>query len=225
MRLISRFGAAALAVGAFIAPASAQIQVFGGVDQERTASTVVMFDGTNPGVMGGASVSFSPPKWKEEYNNFDAMLEQHKIKGHNVRLGKNWWTTLDTTIALELGGTKVEPGAYHLGLHCDKDGKFHLLLLDAKQSTKNGWVPFGNADAWKAEYRIPLEFKKDALETSKEKMEIELTSDPKDKTTGAFAVRWGKHELSAPVKFLVPAPKAGKGAENASGDKVEPAKK
>jgi hypothetical protein len=32
-------------------------------------------------------------------------------------------------------------------------------------------------------------------------MEIEITADKKDAATGKFSIRWGKHELSAPVKF------------------------
>ncbi len=223
MRLISRFCATGLAASAFLVPASAQVTAFGGVDRDRAGSTVIMFDQGTRNVLGGASISFSAPEWKDEYNDFDAMLEKHKLKGHNARLGKNWWTTLDTTIALEIGGTKVAPGAYHLGLHCDTDGKFHLLVLDAAKSTKNGWLPF-LTEAWKPEYRIPLELKKGAREESTVKMQIELTAEPKNPSSGAFAVRWGKHELTAPVKFTVPAAKP-KGAEDASGGKVEPAKK
>ena len=32
-------------------------------------------------------------------------------------------------------------------------------------------------------------------------MVIEITGDKKDPTTGKLSLRWGKHELSAPVKF------------------------
>jgi hypothetical protein len=225
MRIFPRLCAAALAAGAFLTSAPAQLQVFGGVDKERRSSTVIMFDRSSPGAMAGASISFSAPQWKPEYDDFDAMLDKYKMKGNNLRLGKNWWTSLDTTMALEIAGTKVDAGAYHVGLHCDKDGNFHLLLLDAGESAKNGWVPFGNFGAWKAAYRIPLELKKDTLEESRERMEIELTADPKNPTSGGFAIRWGKHELAAPVKFTVPAQKkSGNGAGDASGVKTEPAK-
>ena len=33
------------------------------------------------------------------------------------------------------------------------------------------------------------------------RMEIEITADKNDPATGRFSIRWGKHELSAPVRF------------------------
>jgi hypothetical protein len=198
--------AAVCAVGAFLSPVSAQMQVFGGADEDRRATTFVMF---GKGVMAGASISYSAPEWRADY---DAQFEE--LKGKNLRLGKNWWTDLDTSVGLEIAGTKIEPGSYFLGLHCDKDGAFHLLVLDAKQAMKNGAMPFA-AEQWKADMKVPLTLAKGSLKESRSKMEIELTADSKDPTKGKFAIRWGTHELSAPVKIAVPAAAKEAGAKKA----------
>jgi hypothetical protein len=215
MRFPLTLCATALAVGAFLAPAAAQVQIFGGVDPDRRASTVVMF-GAN--FAAGASVSFSAPNWKDEY---DGMLDQ--LKGKNARLGKNWWTSLDTSVALEIGTTKLEAGTYFLGLHVDNDGNFHLLVFDAKNAMKTGLMPFA-PDRWTVETKAALKLNKDALKESSTKMQIVLSADASNPGAGKFAIHWGKHELMAPVKFHIPSGNGTKGAEDASGKKTEPKK-
>src|SRR5712675_468024 len=146
------------------------------------------------------SISYSQPNWQDSYNG---MLE--KLKGGNyTRLGKNWWTTFDTVGTLEIGGTKIEAGSYYLGLAVDKDGAFSLLVFDSRQAMKTGLLPFTTAlykGETKAETKAPLTLAKDSLKEVVVKMEIEITADKKDPATGKFSIRWGKHELSAPVKF------------------------
>ena len=56
----------------------------------------------------------------------------------------------------------------------------------------------GNA---KAEFTAPLTFARNSLKELVAKMEIEITADKNDAATGRFSIRWGKHELSAPVRF------------------------
>jgi hypothetical protein len=184
-------------------------QAFSFMDTDRKASVMLAFVGQEA-VVAGAAINFTSPVWKDSNN---ALID--KLKGQNVRLGKNWWTTLDTISPLEIGGAKIAPGAYYLGLHCDKDGKFSLLVIDAGKAMKNGWVPF-DSEPWKADVTAPLTLAKDSLKDTVEKMEIELATEKTDPTTGKFSVRWGKHELSAPVKVTM----AGK-TQEAAGDKKE----
>jgi len=51
------------------------------------------------------------------------------------------------------------------------------------------------------------EKKRDSLKESQSKMVIAITADEKDSTKGKFSVQWGKHELSAPVTYQLPAAK------------------
>ena len=198
------FLAATLATLTFLPALHAQ-QVFGGPDPDRRASTVVVST-ESFGVLAAASISYSPATWQDSY---DGMLET--LEGSNyTRLGKGWWTTFDTVGTLEIGGAKIEAGSYYLGLAVGKDGAFSLLVFDSKQAMKAGLLPGTTAlyrgDA-KAEAAAPLTYAKNSLKERVVKMEIEITADTKDPATGKFSIRWGKHELSAPVKFHLAAAK------------------
>jgi hypothetical protein len=189
--------ATTLAILAFV-PVLPSQQVRGGPDPDRKACNVFVFN-DNREALAGASMSYSQPTWKDSYNGMLAELQ-----GNYARLGKNWWTTFDTVGALEIGGTKLEAGSYYLGLFVDKDGAFSLLIFDSKQAMKAGLLPFTTAlytGEAKADARAPLTFAKDSLQEVVVKMEIEIAADKKNPTTGKFSIRWGKHELSAPVKF------------------------
>ena len=197
-------GVAALAATALLTASvpAQQLRTFGGTDPERKASTVFLaivkgeesFD-----MKGGAAINYSPPTWQDSY---DAQLDSGKFNNTNQRLGKNWWTSFDTYSPLEFGGTKIPAGAYYLGIHVDQGGKFQLLFLDPKTVLTSGWVPF-MATPWKTELKAPLTFAKNSLPEAVEKMEIAITADQKNPTNGKFSIKWGKHELSAEVKFMV----------------------
>jgi hypothetical protein len=195
---------ATLAALTFLPALQAQ-KVAGGPDPDRRASNVFVFTDDFE-TLAGASISYSQPSWQDSY---EGMLDG--IKGSNyTRLGKNWWTTFDTVGALLIGGTKIEAGSYYLGLAVDKDGAFSLLVFDSKQAMKTGLLPFSTSlfkGEVKAEIKAPLTFAKGSLKDAVVKMEIEITADPKDPATGRFSIRWGKHELSAPVKFTLATPK------------------
>lgn len=141
MRIPHSLCAVALAAVAFLAPARAQIQTFGGPDEDRMASTLIFAD-TSGGTFspkGALSISYSQPDWQDKYTK---VLESGKFNGTNQRLGKNWWTSFDTMTALEIGGTKIAAGTYYLGIHVDKEGKLHLMVIDTKTAITKGWTPF-----------------------------------------------------------------------------------
>lgn len=196
----SKAGVATLFVLSLLSTtARGQIQVFGGPEADRRSSTVVMF---GEDVVVGVSISYSAPEWKDSYDTPGA-LDQNK--GQNVRLGKNWWTSLDTNVPLEIGGTRLEPGAYFLGLHYGEDGSFKLLVIDSVQAMKESMMPFDPA-GWKGGTMIPLKMSKDSLEETQDEMVIAITAAEGDPTKGSFSIQWGKHELSADVRFHVGGP-------------------
>jgi hypothetical protein len=206
MRIPTTLCAAALAVCAFLTPAvRAQVKAFGGPDDDRKACTLIFADtaGGNFSPKGAVSINYSQPDWKESYNK---QLGSGEFNGKNARLGKNWWTSFDTYIPLTVGGTKVAPGNYYLGIHVDEKGAFKLLFLDQKVALTNGWTPF-MPEPWKSDIAAPLTLAKDSLKESQSKMVIAITADEKDSTKGKFSVQWGKHELSAPVTFQLPTAK------------------
>ncbi len=177
------FLAAALAV-----PAQAQVKAFGGT-APRAAATRIFF---TDHCVGMVCVQHGTPEWKAEY---DGMLGT--LKGKSLRLGKDFWTTLNTSVELTIGETTVAAGSYYLGLKCDAEGNFHLLVMKQDTADKAGWVPFME-DAWKADYTLAM--KHTTGEKSADKMTMELNVDPKDPASMTFQISWGKHVLAMPVK-------------------------
>jgi hypothetical protein len=187
--LSAAFAALCLAV-----PAAAQVQVHAG-NGTCAASTAVFF---GEKVMGGMQITYNQPPWKEEN---EAKIEQ--AKGHLNRLGMNWWSMFNTSVDVEIGGTKVPAGCYVLGLDCSKDGKWSLALLDASKAMKAGAMPFPVDEKgtmnWKPEILAPLEHKNDAKTVAeKMTMTLELSKDLK----GSYTLAWGKHTLTAAMTVV-----------------------
>jgi len=193
---------AVLALASLASTAAAQVQAMNNTDTGRKNSICILFEpggehNFNP--KGAVAINYSQPDWKDEYTK---ALDSGKFNNSNQRLGKNWWTSFDTTMALEIGGTKIAPGAYFLGLHIDEAGKPQLMFIDAAAANKSGWAPF-MATPWKAEFTAPLTLAKNSLKETVSQMEITITADQKNPSTGKFSIKWGKHELSADVKFQI----------------------
>jgi hypothetical protein len=196
--------AVSLAAVTFVLALPAQ-QVFGGPDPDRKSSTVFVSTESR-GAFAAVSISYTPPDWRDSYNE---TLEKLPSADY-MRLGKGWWTTFDTVGALEIGGTKIEAGSYYLGLAVGKDGAFSLLVFDSKRAMKTGLLAHTSAlyrGEIKADAVAPLTLAKDSLKDVVVKMAIEIAADEKHPATGRFSIRWGKHELSAPVKFHLDGPK------------------
>lgn len=181
----------------------AQVQVFGG-DSPRMSSTKMIFSAQFE-MLGAICIQYGQPKWKAEY---EEMADQ--AKGKSLRLGKDFWTTMNTTTGFTMGGVKVAAGAYYLGLKCDDKGAFSLLVIDAKKSDKNGWAPF-NAEQWEADYTVPL-----TKSTSKETVEA-LTISVSGSTPDALELKvaWGTHSLTAAASAHIAGAKDEKAAKPA----------
>jgi|SRR5687767_2110084 len=182
---------AAVALAALALPAQAQVQAFGG-SAPRMAATRVYFDPQAHAFKGMVCVQYGQPEWKADY---DSQMEG--LKGKSVRLGKDYWTTLNTTMPLEIGGAKLTPGPYYLGLQCDAEGNFHLAIMKAEAADKAGMAPFME-DAWKIDHTAAL--KKTASDKPADKLTIDLDPDAKDPSLLTLKITWGKHVLTVPVK-------------------------
>ncbi len=190
--------AAIVAVLALVPTLTAQ-RVDGGADPDRRSSTVAV-SSEEAGVLAAVSISYSSPAWQDSH---DGMLEQ--LKGSNyTRLGKGWWTTFDTVGRIEIGGQAIEAGSYYLGLAVAKDGAWSLLLFDSGQAMKRRLLPGTTAlytGEARAELRAPMTLGKEPLAEVVTRLEIEIRADKGDVTAGRLSIRWGRHELSAPVRF------------------------
>ncbi len=187
----------------FAASTTAQVQVFGGSTQRHATSQVLFGDG----LMAGIAIEHGQPVWKDKY---DGMLDQ--LKGKLNRLGSNWWTTMTTSVDIELGGAEVPAGSYLLGLHCSKDGKFGLAFLEATKGMKQGAVPFpmNGGMNWKPDFIAPLTFHKGVIKGVVKKLELALKVKGDDLANGSFALSWGTHQLRAKLAVIPGGHKHGK---------------
>jgi hypothetical protein len=183
--------AAACAAASLASFLPAQIQVFGGNQDQRANSMLVYFSDKPE---GGIAITYGQPEWKAEY---DAMAE--KAKGQRFRLGKNWWSTFDTSARLEFGKTTIPAGSYFVGLECDKEGNFQLLLLNAHRAMVQNEMPF-TPKTWKVDHTIPMTFEKGALTESVKKLTIDLKAPKDDPTQVSLTITWGTHRLTANAK-------------------------
>lgn len=183
--------------------AAQEVQVFGGNGEVRQAATKIAFD-QQFNCLAQVCIQYGNPPWKDEYA---AMTE---AKNKNFRLGKNYWTTLNTANNLTIGGVEMPAGAYFLGLHTDRSGKMHLAAFEASASNRAGQGPWA-PDNWTIDWVAPLEHKK--VDAVAETLAINLLGNSLDEVT--LQIHWGNHALTAPVSIQPMT----KGAADASGDK------
>ena len=183
--------AAFLATCALALPSLADVQVFGG-GGERAAYMQVFFGPNGPAGLVG--IQYGQPQWKDEY---DAQFD--RIKGNDLRLGKDNWTTFNTDIAVSFGETQVSAGTYFFGLRCTDEGDFHLIVLEATAASKAGAVPFNPASWGEPTHVIPLEH----TETGgmERKMVMEFPADSEEPSKFTFRLAWGGHELTCDGTF------------------------
>ncbi|MEZ5966603.1 MAG: DUF2911 domain-containing protein [Planctomycetota bacterium] len=203
-----RFALATIVLSALV---PAQGKLFGGNGEDRKASTKFLLDEAQGyKMLGSVCIQYGSPTWKSEY---DGMVEQ--AKGKSFRLGKNFWTTLNTSSSLSISGTNIPAGAYYLGAHCDEKGEFHLLVIDAKTADSKAWTPFNSAE-WKPTYTCAL--KHGTSKTSVSNLSIGIEGE--DPAALQLQVTWGTHTFSAPLEM-----KTGTGSvQDAAGKVIEKAK-
>ena len=124
-----------IALGASIAsasrPAHFSVQEKGKAyiqDEPRGMARVLYFG--DAGIAGEYSIEYGKPAWKDEY---DKML-----KGR-LRLGNNYWTTLDTWNDLSIGDKEVKAGMYFVAL--ERSDKGVSLVLPDSSRRKSASAP------------------------------------------------------------------------------------
>ncbi|HEX6810734.1 MAG TPA: DUF2911 domain-containing protein [Planctomycetota bacterium] len=184
---------AAFAALCLTVPAAAQkINGMAASSQRGEARLLVMAEDRSAFSM--VSVTYGQPQWKD---NYTGMLDS--LKGKMNRLGKDGFTTLITFSELDIGGAKIAAGSYICALHCDKDGKFGLALLDSTKAMKEKVFP--GAD-FKPDVLAPLTFTKDGAKESAANLTMSFDTKAEDGGKGTFTIAWGKHTLTAPCQLF-----------------------
>lgn len=190
------FFTAALAALCLALPTTAQ-KLTGASGGAMRNETRIMIFTEDFSTFAMASLTHGQPVWQDSY---DGMMD--KLKGKMNRLGKDWFTTLITSSELEIGGTKIAPGSYVVGLHCDNDGKFALAMMCSTKAMKDGLAPW-SAD-WKPEFVAPLTLNKGVAKDSVKLMTMTIDAEKDGAGKGTFTLAWGKHTLTAPVMLHAP---------------------
>jgi len=123
-------------------------------------------------------------------------------KGKTWRLGKDFWTVLDTNVPLKIAGKEVAAGTYYLGLFRSADGSTWSLAFVEPSKARAAHL-----DAFEIN-KAPIQFKVSMTEEKPssslaEKLTIKfsyLKEKPKDVT---LRVMWGKLQLKAPIQVML----------------------
>lgn len=175
------------------------LQAFGGApDEERAVSRVVYYDSASQSFEGQFAISYGRPLWNSIYE--DSGQLDDLTMGKTFRLGKNFWSTLDTTIALEVGGVRVPPGLHYLGLRRSENGQWRLGFIDPSKARRSHLDASRTASA-EFEFTAPLAFS--PSEIRKERLMISLSYDPIRPEDVRMRIEWGPHMLSAPIKAIL----------------------
>jgi hypothetical protein len=164
--------------------------------EERGGARVLYWDTKLDTSAGQFAIEYGRPDWKKDYEDpakFDAMT-----KGKVWRMGKNFWTLLDTSLPLTISGKSVAPGYYYIGLRRSADGaNWSLAFLDPaplRAARSDGFL----VNKAKMAFEVPVK-----VEPSKEivgKLAIALMYEEKTPTHVTFKLAWGNFTATAPIE-------------------------
>ncbi len=160
--------------------------------EPRAMARVVYFSQT--GLAGEYAIEYGKPEWKSEY---DSQFEK-LTRGQRLRLGRDWWTTLNTFCVLKFGEkSELKPGEYFLALDCSDKGEWSLVALDPEPLRKSKFDAFGSSQT-KGGTKIPLQYA--TTSDSVKELTIQFVADPQSTKQQTLEIRFGKHRLTALVK-------------------------
>jgi len=171
----------------------------GGVDDY--GSTRVLFWNTKVDSSAGQfAINYGRPGWKKDYEDsakFDAMT-----KGKVWRMGSNFWTTLDTSLALKISGKSIPVGAYYLGLHRSEDGATWSLAFIDPAKVRSARVDAFEIQKAKVEFMAPMTTAE--AKAVVQKLTITLSRAKENPRKATLEVAWGNLALTAPIEATVP---------------------
>ena len=182
----------AAAVGAFAADGGPRAAV---QTKVRTLSRVVLFG--DKGLAGEYSIQYGSPEWKPAYDqDFEKIT-----RGQRIRLGNDWWTTLDSfetlTFTDQAGGTtELAAGSWFLALDCSAEGAWNLVALDPAPIRKAKLDAFASAKTTGGTL-VPMQY--DTVEDEESSLKIGFVAVEGKPLEQTLEIRFGKHRLRTAV--------------------------
>lgn len=180
-------------------PAQEIVGEGGGMMEERGSARVLYWNTKLDTSAGQFAIDYGRPEWKKDYE--DAAKFDGLTKGKVWRMGKNFWTILDSSLPLKISGKAVPPGYYYLGLRRSADGaQWSLAFLDpmkVQAARLDGFI----IDKAKVEFEVPVK-----MESSRDiagKLTITLAYPEKTPTQVTFKLAWGNFVATAPVEVTL----------------------
>lgn len=170
-----------------------------GTKTERGSTRLAYWDNEKNEAVGQVAIDYGRPVWKDGYDTqLDAMT-----RGKIWRMGENFWTSLDTSLPVSIGGVEIPVGYYYLAVERSADGAdWELLVVDpasVRERFLDAYEVGTRPSAVPVRLRVPLAFERREGEGGErtEKLDIELTED-------RLLIAWGDFALSAPVAVKGP---------------------
>ena len=170
-----------------------------GLAEERGGTHIVYWDTVANISVGQLAIEYGRPDWKKEYEDpatFDSMT-----KGKVWRMGKNFWTLIDTSLPLRISGKDVAPGYYYLGLRRSADGANWALAFFDPAPLRAARSDAFLINTAKADFEIPVK-----VEPSRQiapKLTIALPFEEKTPTQVTFRLAWGNFTATAPIEVTL----------------------
>lgn len=171
------------------------LKVFGGETTPRAEARLLFWNSAKNAAAGEFVITYGQPEWKAEYSkseNFDKMT-----KGKVWRLGKNFWTMLDTNLPLRVGGEQVAPGQYYLGVKRSKNGARWKLCFINPETARAAKLDASGINAAEIAFTAPLKFSESS--SNKEKLDISLAKAGSKLNRAQLVIAWGGFSLKTTV--------------------------
>lgn len=188
-----------LAVGAQAQQAKSTIVAEGGTPDERASARVLYWNQKTDSSAGQFAIDYGRPVWKKEYEDpakFDAMT-----KGKVWRLGSNYWTALDTSLPLKIGGRSVRVGEYYLGLRRSADGAHWSLAFVDPAKVRHARLDGFEIVKAPVEFEAPMSI--ETASTRVEKLTITLSYPKENPKNVTLRVAWGNLTLTVPIEVAL----------------------
>jgi hypothetical protein len=202
IRFLAPLGLLVLAASGLAQQPKPTIVAEGGGVNDYGSTRVLYWNTKSDSSAGQFAINYGRPGWKKDYEDpakFDPMT-----KGKVWRMGKNFWTSLDTCLPLKIAGKSVAPGYYYLGLQRSPDGAaWSLAFIDPAK------VRSAHGDAFeiqkaKVEFTAPMTAAKAEGETEAQKLTVTFSYGKKNPRKVTLKVAWGNLALTAPIEATVP---------------------
>ena len=175
------------------------VVVEGGDPDERASARLLYWNQQADASAGQVVIDYGRPEWKKQYE--DPATFDKLTRGQVWRMGNNYWTTLDTELVVTIGGRRITPGLYYLGLYRSTDGAtWALAFINPTVIRTRHMDAFEIA---KAPILFKTEMTAEKASATTPKLTFTFSHPPDDIRNATLKLAWGNMVLTTPVKVLL----------------------